>query len=116
MSKKTKAIIPVHIYGQAANLKKIKEICKKYNLFLIEDCAQAHNSLFEEKHVGTFGEIGCFSFYPTKNMTVAGEGGMLVTNDEVLANKTSMLINHGEKIGRRYEHLILGGNYRLGEI
>jgi perosamine synthetase len=116
ITKKTKAIMPVHLYGQAADMKKIKDICNKFDLFLVEDCAQAHNVKFEGKHVGTFGDVGCFSFYPTKNLTVCGEGGMIITDNKDIEEKARMLISHGEKSGERYNHVILGNNYRLSEI
>jgi len=114
VTKKTKAILVVHLYGQSANLSEIKKICKKHKLFLIEDCAQAHDSYFEGKHLGTIGNIGCFSFYPTKNLSVLGEGGMIVTNKKSLADKIRLLRSHGEK--GKYNHIVLGGNYRLSEI
>ena len=114
ITKKTKAIIAVHIYGNSADLDSLLEICKKNKILLIEDCAQAHGTRYNGKHVGTFGTAGCFSFYPTKNLTVCGEGGMIVTNDDILAKKMRMMISHGEN--GRYNHVILGGNYRLSEI
>ncbi|PIN90869.1 hypothetical protein COU60_00810 [Candidatus Pacearchaeota archaeon CG10_big_fil_rev_8_21_14_0_10_34_76] len=114
ITNKTKAIMPVHIYGNPANMKEMQKICKKHKLFLIEDCAQAHNARYDGKHVGTFGDIGCFSFYPTKNLTVCGEGGMAVTDSDEIARKMRMLISHGEN--GRYNHVILGHNYRLSEI
>ncbi len=114
ITKKTKAVMPVHLYGNPANLQEIKEICNKNSLFLIEDCAQAHNARYDNKHVGTFGDAGCFSFYPTKNLTVCGEGGMLITNSDEINRKARMLINHGEQ--ERYNHVILGSNHRLSEI
>jgi perosamine synthetase len=111
---KTRAVMPVHLYGNAVDLKAIKKICDDHGLFLIEDCAQAHNALYDGKHVGTIGDVGCFSFYPTKNMSVLGEGGMIITNNSNLGKKIRMLINHGED--GRYNHVIPGGNYRLGEM
>ncbi|MEK6898343.1 MAG: DegT/DnrJ/EryC1/StrS family aminotransferase [Nanoarchaeota archaeon] len=111
---KTKAVLAVHLYGNSADLNSLKEICDRHKIYLIEDCAQAHGTKFDGKNVGTFGIAGCFSFYPTKNMTVCGEGGMIITNDDYLAENVRMLRNHGEK--ERYNHVILGGNYRLSEI
>jgi len=111
---KTKAIIPVHLYGQAANMKKIMEIAKKYKLHVIEDCAQAHGAKFNKRKVGTFGIFGCFSFYPTKNLGAFGDGGAIVTNDEKLATKCQMLRNYGQK--NRYEHELPGINSRLDEM
>jgi dTDP-4-amino-4,6-dideoxygalactose transaminase len=114
ITKKTKAIIVVHLYGNVADVEGLKNICDKNKIFFIEDCAQAHGSRYNGKHVGTFGIAGCFSFYPTKNLTVCGEGGMITTNDDEVAKKILMLRSHGEE--GRYNHLILGGNYRLSEI
>lgn len=111
---KTKAIMPVHLYGNPADIEKIKEIAESHNLHLIEDCCQAHNAKVNGKQVGTFGIAGCFSFYPTKNLSVLGEGGMILTNDDALAQKAKMLISHGER--GRYNHEIVGTNYRLSEI
>lgn len=116
LTKKTKAIIAVHIYGNPVNLGAIKEICEKNKLYLIEDCAQAHNAKYNGKHVGTIGDIGCFSFYPTKNLTVCGEGGMIITNENKINEISQMLINHGENPNKRYDSIILGNNYRLSEI
>jgi len=116
ITKKTKAVMPVHIYGQSADLGYIKEICEEKKLFLIEDCAQAHDALYKNQHVGTLGDAGVFSFYPTKNLSVLGEGGMIVTNNQDVAEKCKMLINHGESTTERYKHIILGSNYRMSEI
>ena len=114
ITSKTKAILAVHLYGNSADLNSLKEICDKHKIFLIEDCAQAHGTLYNGKHVGTFGIAGCFSFYPTKNLTVCGEGGMIVTNDDELAKTARMIRSHGEE--GRYNHILLGGNHRLSEI
>jgi len=116
ITKKTKAIMPVHLYGHSVDIDPIRRLCKKQGLFLIEDCAQAHNAKYNGKHVGTIGDVGCFSFYPTKNITVCSEGGMIITDNPEINEKARMIINHGEKIGKRYEHIMLGNNYRLGEI
>ncbi len=114
ITKKTKAIMPVHLYGNSASIEEIKNLCDKHKLFLIEDCSQAHNARYEGKHVGTFGDIGCFSFYPTKNLTVLGEGGMIITNNPKIEKKVRAMRNHGEE--ERYNHTSLGGNYRMSEI
>ncbi|MEK6842696.1 MAG: DegT/DnrJ/EryC1/StrS family aminotransferase, partial [Nanoarchaeota archaeon] len=111
---KTKAVLAVHLYGNSADLNALKEICDRHKIFLVEDCAQAHGTKYDGKHVGTFGITGCFSFFPTKNMTVCGEGGMIITNDDYLAKNARMLRNHGEE--GRYNHVVLGGNHRLSEI
>jgi dTDP-4-amino-4,6-dideoxygalactose transaminase len=108
------AIIVVHLYGQPAQIDKIQKICKKYNLLLIEDCAQAHLSEFNEQKVGTFGDVGCFSFYPGKNLGAYGEAGALITDNVDIANKARFLRNHGSM--KRYKHEISGFNYRMDEI
>ena len=110
---KTKAIMVVHLYGQAANMKKICAVAEKYNLKIIEDCAQSHGAKFQNKMTGTFG-IGCFSFYPTKNLGAFGDGGAVVTDDENFAEKIKMLRNYGSKI--KYHNEIEGVNSRLDEI
>lgn len=109
---KTKAIIPVHLFGLPAATNQITAIAQKYNLKIIEDACQAHGADINGKKVGSFG-IGCFSFYGTKNMTT-GEGGMITTNDDVLAGKLRKIISHGTE--RRYVHSILGYNYRLTDL
>jgi len=114
ITRKTKAIIPVHIYGNPANLDSIKEICTTNNLYLIEDCCQAHNAEYKGKKVGTIGVAGCFSFYPSKNMTVCGEGGMIITDNEEIYKNCKRLLNHGQD--GTYNHVVLGHNYRLSEI
>lgn len=110
---KTKAILPVHLYGQPADLNPMLELAEKYDLKVIEDAAQAHGSTYHGKKIGSIGDAGCFSFYPTKNMTT-GEGGMVTTNDEELAEKASMIRAHGES--KRYEQSLLGYNYRMTNI
>ena len=113
ITEKTKAIMVVHLYGQASNMKKICAIAEKYNLPIIEDCAQSHGAKFQNKMTGTFG-IGCFSFYPTKNLGAFGDGGAIVTDDENFAKKIKMLRNYGSKI--KYHNEIEGVNSRLDEI
>jgi len=108
-----KAIIVVHLYGYPARMIEIMEIADKYNLAVIEDCAQAHGASINGRKVGTFGHVGAFSFYPTKNMT-CGEGGMLATQDKELAEKARCLINHGQMV--KYRHDLLGYNYRMTNI
>lgn len=110
---KTKAIVPVHLYGQPADMDGILEIAQKYNLKVIEDAAQAHGAVYKGKKIGSIGDFGCFSFYPTKNMTT-GEGGMVTTNDEEYAEKADMVRAHGES--KRYEQSLLGYNYRMTDI
>jgi len=107
----TSAIIAVHLYGHPANMKKINEIAKKYNLKVIEDCAQAHGAMIDNQKVGTFGDIATFSFYPGKNLGAYGDGGMVAINDDNLAYKIRQYSNHGRstKFGHEFE----GRNSRL---
>jgi len=113
ITERTKAILPVHLYGQPADMEKILKICESHNLLLIEDAAQALGAEFNNKKVGSFGICGIFSFYPTKNITT-GEGGMIVTNDENVAERCRRIRNHGEY--QRYFVDSLGYNYRMTEI
>ena len=108
----TRAVIPVHLYGQPCDMKGIMEIARKHNLIIIEDACQAHGAEYNGRKVGSFG-TGCFSFYPTKNMTT-GEGGMITTNDEDITQRARMIRNHGQK--QRYYHDMLGYNYRMTDI
>ncbi len=110
---KTVAIMPVHLYGQSADMDGIMEIAEERDLFVIEDACQAHGARWKGKKVGGIGNIAAFSFYPTKNMTT-GEGGMVTTDDEDIAEKVRMLINHGQT--ERYHHSELGWNYRMTNI
>lgn len=111
---KTKAILVVHLYGQAAYMTEICSIAKKNNLLLIEDCAQSHGANYNGKKTGTWGDIGCFSFYPTKNIGAFGDGGAIVTDNKKLFEKISLLRNYGSRI--KYENDIVGLNSRLDEI
>lgn len=113
ITEKTKAIVPVHLYGQTADMNPLNEIAEKHDLKVIEDACQAHGSEYYGKKAGSLGDAGCFSFYPTKNMTT-GEGGMITTNDEELAEKAAMIRAHGES--KRYQQEILGYNYRMTDI
>ena len=110
---KTKAIIPVHIFGQPANMDALKEIAEDNRIALVEDAAQAHGAKYKGQKAGSIGDMGCFSFYATKNMT-AGEGGMVTTSDAELAKKARLLINHGQN--RKYHHDTLGYNYRITDL
>lgn len=114
LTRKTKAILPVHSYGNPADLEKIQSICKKYNLSLIEDAAQAHGSTFKNKKLGTFGYLGCFSFYPTKNLGALGDGGAIVTNNKALAQICREIRDYGQK--EKYVHVRYGLNSRLDEL
>ena len=111
---RTKAILPVHLYGQACDLDALREICQKHKLALVEDAAQAHGSKFKGKKIGTFGEISCFSFYPTKNAGACGEGGALVTNNDAFAARARALREHGSTV--KYYHDEVGYNYRMEGI
>lgn len=110
----TKAVICVHLYGHAADVKAIKAICQEHNLALIEDCAQATGACVDGKKVGGFGDLSCFSFFPSKNLGGIGDGGMVLTNSDEYFEKVQMLRGHGSKV--RYYHEILGTNSRLDEI
>ena len=114
INEKTKAILVTHLYGMASDMDEIVRICKKYNLKLVEDCAQAHGAMYKGKKVGTFGDIGCFSFYPSKNLGAFGDAGAVVVNDEILANEFKIFRNYGSE--RRYYNKVVGANSRLDEI
>jgi dTDP-4-amino-4,6-dideoxygalactose transaminase len=114
INKKTKAILLVHLYGQSVDLDKILKIAKKYKLFVVEDCAQAHGTEYKNRKVGSFGDAGCFSFYPTKNLGAFGDGGCIVTNNKKIADLAKMIRNYGQK--NRYEHIVYGINSRLDEL
>lgn len=125
ITRKTKAIIPIHMYGEVCKIMEIQDIAKSNNLSVVEDCAHAIGTFYKEKHVGNFGSMGCFSFYPTKNMTT-GEGGMVITNSSKLAEKIRQLRSHGmtKSLAKRYSSKYPwlfdvkepGYNYRLDEI
>ncbi|MBZ0203352.1 MAG: DegT/DnrJ/EryC1/StrS family aminotransferase [Ignavibacteria bacterium] len=114
ITSKTKAIMPVHLYGQPADMSKILDIAKAYKLFVIEDAAQAMGAEYKGQKICTMGDIGCISFYPSKNLGAFGDGGMLSTNDEELGSKIRMITSHGSKT--KYYHEILGVNSRLDSI
>lgn len=114
ITKKTKAILCVHLYGQPCNMQAIVKIARKHNLKLIEDCAQAVGARYKTKRMGNFGDISCFSFYPTKNLGACGDGGMIITNSFQIAKKIKMLRNHGSQI--KYKHSLHGYNSRLDEV
>lgn len=111
---KTKAIIPVHLFGQCANMGKIMEIAEKYNLVVIEDAAQAIGSEYEGKRAGSIGHYGCFSFFPSKNLGAFGDGGIVTTNDPERADLLKIYRNHGAK--PKYYHKYIGGNFRLDAL
>jgi dTDP-4-amino-4,6-dideoxygalactose transaminase len=111
---RTKAIIPIHLFGQAADMDSILEIASKHHIPVIEDCAQAHGATYRGKKTGNFGVMGCFSFYPSKNLGAYGDAGLITTSDEKLKEKLLMLRNYGQK--GRYIHAEKGTNSRLDEI
>lgn len=113
ISDRTKAIIPVHLYGQPCEMREIRDIAKANNLAVIEDAAQAHGAEYKAKKVGAIGDIGVFSFYSTKNI-ITGEGGMITTDNEEIAERARLIRNHGQS--RRYFHDCLGYNYRMTNI
>jgi dTDP-4-amino-4,6-dideoxygalactose transaminase len=111
ITEKTKAILPVHLYGHPAQIDLIKEICERHGLFLLEDCAQAHFASLNDVKVGTFGIAGTFSFYPGKNLGAYGDAGAIITNDDAVASKVRMFANHGSL--KKHEHEIEGVNSRM---
>lgn len=111
ITERTKAIIPVHLYGQPAEMDKVLEIAKKYNLYIIEDAAQAHGAEYKGRKIGTISDCACFSFFPGKNLGAYGDGGAIVTNNDELAEKARMFSNHGRK--GKYDHEFEGINSRL---
>src|SRR5438128_2386383 len=111
---RTVGILPVHLYGHPANLDRVLEIAQKHDLWMIEDCAQAHGARFKAQRVGSIGVAGAFSFFPSKNLTVMGDGGCITTNDTALADDLGMLRNHGRK--SKYIHEVVGYNLRFNEI
>ena len=114
ITEKTKAILPVHLYGQACRMDRIKELAEKYNLFLVEDCAQSHGARVHGKCTGTFGDMGCFSFYPTKPLGAFGDAGAIITDNDELAEKLIMLRNYGSR--KKYHNELQGLNSRMDEI
>lgn len=115
ITSKTKAIIPVHLYGQSAEMDKIMEIAEKHKLYVIEDAAQAIGTQYKDgRFAGTIGHIGCFSFFPSKNLGGFGDAGIVTTNDDKLADKLKMLRMHGME--PKYYHKIIGGNFRLDSL
>ena len=114
LTERTKAVLVVHLYGQASNMSPIVELCRKHKLRLVEDCAQSHGACVDGKMTGTFGDIGCFSFYPSKNLGGFGDGGAIVTEDERIAADMRMYRNYGSE--RRYYNKVVGANSRLDEL
>lgn len=111
---KTKAILVVHLYGMASRMDRIVTLCEKYHLRLVEDCAQSHGACFNGQTTGTFGDVGCFSFYPSKNLGAFGDGGAVIVKDEYLAKEFKIFRNYGSE--KRYYNKIVGANSRLDEL
>lgn len=114
ITERTKAILVVHLYGQASDMGAIMSIARRYNLKVVEDCAQSHGAGFEGKMTGTFGDIGCFSFYPSKNLGAFGDAGAIVTDDPKIAEDVTVFRNYGSE--KRYYNKVVGTNSRLDEI
>ncbi len=114
ITKRTKAIIPVHLFGQPADMDPIMKIARRYNLFVIEDAAQAIGAQYKNKRVGSMGHVGCLSFFPAKNLGCYGDGGMIVTNQKIIADMIRKMINHGSI--KRYYHEFVGDSSRLDNL
>ncbi|HVP76341.1 MAG TPA: DegT/DnrJ/EryC1/StrS family aminotransferase [Thermodesulfobacteriota bacterium] len=112
--KQIKGVIPVHLYGHPAHMDSLLDLAKRYGLFILEDCCQAHGARYRGARVGSIGIGGCFSFYPSKNLTVFGDGGILVTSNDEMAKTCRMLRDHGRR--EKYEHELVGYNLRFNEI
>ena len=114
ITENTKAVLVVHLYGQACEMDRITEICRNHNLKLVEDCAQSHGAYYGDKMTGSFGDFGCFSFYPSKNMGAFGDAGAVTTNDPELARLMKIYRNYGSE--KRYYNMVVGANSRLDEL
>jgi dTDP-4-amino-4,6-dideoxygalactose transaminase len=115
ITSRTKAVIPVHLYGQAADLHAVNSIAQQHGVKVVEDCSQAHGAIYRDKRVGSWGDVACFSFYPTKNLGAIGDGGALVTNNPLLAEKVRCLREYGWSSGRKVSD-VTGWNSRLDEL
>lgn len=114
LTPRTKAVIPVHLFGQPADLAPIVTFCQRHGLKLIEDCAQSFGASYGGRMTGSIGDLGCYSFFPSKNLGCYGDGGMVVTNDDALADEVRVLRNHGSRV--RYHHHLIGYNSRLDDL
>ncbi len=114
ITSRTRAILPVHLFGHPADMEAIAAVARDYGLFIVEDACQSHGADLRGKKTGTLGDLGCFSFYPSKNLGCYGDGGMVTTDDAELADRMRMLRNYGQR--DRYEHLLMGHNSRLDEL
>src|SRR5262249_24537232 len=111
---RTKAVIPVHLFGQMADMDPILEVARHHGLYVIEDACQAHGAEYKGRRAGSIGDVGCFSFYPGKNLGAFGEAGSVVTNDDELRKKIQMLLDHGQSA--KYRHSLIGRNARMDGI
>jgi dTDP-4-amino-4,6-dideoxygalactose transaminase len=114
LTPRTRAILPVHLYGQPADMQPIMDFARRHNLKVIEDCAQAHGAKYRGQKVGTFGDAACFSFYPGKNLGAYGDGGAVTTNNEEVADRVKLLRNHGQR--KKYLHEVIGSCHRLDNL
>src|SRR6266487_110177 len=114
LTSRTRALVPVHLYGHPVEMQPVLEFARKHSLRVIEDASQAHGAIYQGQRVGSFGDIGCFSLYYSKNLGAYGEAGICVTNDAELAERIRMLRDHGSRV--RYQHEVLGVNARLDEL
>ena len=114
ITSRTRALLPVHLYGQMVDMTPLVELCERYGLVLIEDAAQAHGAAYDGRRAGGIGRVGCFSFYPGKNLGAYGEGGAVTTNDDAIAERVRSLRDHAQSV--RYQHEELGFNYRMDGI
>jgi dTDP-4-amino-4,6-dideoxygalactose transaminase len=114
ITEKTRAILPVHLFGQPADMAPLEDLCGRYGLRLIEDCAQSFGAEYRGKKTGAIGDLGCFSFFPSKNLGCYGDGGMIITDDDALVEEVRVLRNHGSR--QRYHHSVIGYNSRLDEL
>lgn len=114
ITERTKAVLVTHLYGMASRMDEVVAICRKHNLRLVEDCAQSHGACFNGKMTGTFGDVGCFSFYPSKNLGAFGDAGAVIVNDEALAEEFKIFRNYGSE--KRYYNKVVGANSRLDEL
>jgi dTDP-4-amino-4,6-dideoxygalactose transaminase len=111
---RTRALLPVHLYGQPADMDPLLEIARRHHLYVVEDCAQSHGATYKDKKTGIFGDVACFSFYPGKNLGAYGDGGAVLTDDDTVADRVRLLHNHGQKV--KYEHLAVGYCDRLDNL
>ena len=113
---RTRAVVPVHIYGHPADMDPLEELCERYGLSLVEDAAQAHGALYRGRKAGSIGRCGCFSFYPGKNLGAYGDAGAVMTEDSALADRVQALADHGRARGSKYEHAEIGFNHRMDAL